>query len=91
MGQVFLGAVITSLGRNRPVEFLLRHFVARCGKVHRPQLLAIPMLVLLSLATRRQRQYKSRNDRSPDHFTPPALKIIDTFQDLQKICPLKQS
>jgi hypothetical protein len=45
------------------------------------------MLVLLSQAMRRQRQYKSRNDRSPDHFTPPALRIIDTFQDLQKICP----
>src|SRR5208282_512432 len=64
--------------RYRPVEFLLRHFVARCGKVHRSQLLAIPMLVLLSEAARRQRQYKSRNDSSPDQFTPPALRIIDT-------------
>ncbi len=41
--------------RYRPVEFLLRHFVARCGKVHRSQFLAIPMLMLLREATRRQR------------------------------------
>jgi hypothetical protein len=42
--------------RHRPVEFLLRHFVARCGKVYGTQLLALSMLVLLREATRRQCQ-----------------------------------
>jgi hypothetical protein len=42
--------------RYRPVEFLLRHFVARCGEMHLAQLLAIPMLMLLRYATRSQRQ-----------------------------------
>jgi hypothetical protein len=32
------------------------------------------MLVLLCKAARREQQYKSCNDSSPDHFTPPTLR-----------------
>jgi hypothetical protein len=32
------------------------------------------MLVLLCKAARRKQQYKSCNDSSPDHFTPPTLR-----------------
>src|SRR5260370_19337205 len=42
--------------RYRPVEFFLRHFVARFGKAHRSQPLAMPMLMLLRSAARRQGQ-----------------------------------
>jgi hypothetical protein len=42
--------------RYSPAGFPLRHFVARRGKVHRSQFLAIPMLMLLRETARRQRQ-----------------------------------
>jgi hypothetical protein len=38
--------------RCRPVKFLLRRFVARCGKVHRAQFFAVQMLMLLLLRLR---------------------------------------
>src|ERR1022692_2657054 len=42
--------------RYRAIEFLLCYFVARCGKLHCPQFLTIPMLMLLREATRCQHQ-----------------------------------
>jgi hypothetical protein len=40
----------------RTIEIALRRFVARCGEVNLPELLAIPMRVLLRHATGRNEQ-----------------------------------
>jgi hypothetical protein len=48
--------------RCRPVKFLLRRFVARCGKVHRAQFFAVQMLLLLRQGARVQQGKKDKRN-----------------------------
>src|ERR1700691_3753392 len=71
--------------RYRTVKFLLRRFVARCGKAHRSQLLATRMLTLAGYAARRQQgQQNSRNEFPSAHFPPPTSCSIEAFQVVWK-------
>src|SRR6266850_7433024 len=54
--------------RYRTVEFLLRHFVARCGEVHRSQLLGSPMLMFLRHAARGPQDQNNRKEIYSGHF-----------------------